>query len=276
MNIKFWGTRGSIPSPGENTVKYGGNTTCLEVTLKSGRTIIIDAGTGIRLLSNDILKRDKSEVDLFLTHSHWDHIQGFPFFIPIYKSNFKIKIYAASPTYDRLMDIMKGQMKYLYFPVPFKEIGAKVEFRKIEDTGIKIDGVYIRSILTNHPLETHAFRFEEGDKIFTIMTDNELGNQDIAKVSYPEHLEFAEGSDILVHDAQYTEEEIDSHRGWGHSSCKEAIEFAGKAGVKTLFFTHYDPNRKDKEVDKLIKDSNKYSKNNLEVKGARENLDISV
>jgi len=122
MKIKLLGTRGSIPTPGKDTVKYGGNTTCIDITINSGEKIIIDAGSGMRLLSKEILSEKINHINLFLTHSHWDHIQGFPFFIPIYIPNFSIKIFAASPTYERLLDILKGQMKSIYYPVPFKKI----------------------------------------------------------------------------------------------------------------------------------------------------------
>ncbi|MEJ2307176.1 MAG: 4Fe-4S binding protein, partial [candidate division WOR-3 bacterium] len=131
MKIKLLGTRGSIPTPGKDTVKYGGNTTCIDLTLNNGEKIIIDAGSGMRVLSEEILSQKINHINLFLTHSHWDHIQGFPFFIPIYIPNFSIKIFAASPTYDRLLDILKGQMQSLYYPVPFKQIAANIEFEKI-------------------------------------------------------------------------------------------------------------------------------------------------
>ena len=139
MKVKFWGTRGSIPSPGKNTVKYGGNTTCVEVTLTNGKVIIIDAGSGIRLMVDKIISEGIKEISLLLTHSHWDHIQGFPFFSPIFSDNFSINIYGASPTFERLLDILKGQMDFIYFPVQFEHIDANVNFKKIDNSGISID-----------------------------------------------------------------------------------------------------------------------------------------
>jgi phosphoribosyl 1,2-cyclic phosphodiesterase len=271
MKIKLLGTRGSIPTPGKDTVKYGGNTTCIDLTLNSGEKIIIDAGSGMRILSEEILSKKINHINLFLTHSHWDHIQGFPFFIPIYIPNFSIKIFAASPTYDRLLDILKGQMQSLYYPVPFKQIGANIEFEKIRKKGITIDGVKISSILTNHPLETHAFKFEENGKTLVFMSDNELDHQDIAVVPYEKHLNFIKDSDVLIHDAQYEKKEMAKHKSWGHSSWEQTVDFAKEGGIKTLYLTHYDPYRKDKQIDKIVKKAQKLAGKTLKVKGAREN-----
>lgn len=271
MKIKLLVTRGSIPTPGKDTVKYGGNTTCIDLTLNSGEKIIIDAGSGMRILSEEILSKKINHINLFLTHSHWDHIQGFPFFIPIYIPNFSIKIFAASPTYDRLLDILKGQMQSLYYPVPFKQIGANIEFEKIRKKGITIDGVKISSILTNHPLETHAFKFEENGKTLVFMSDNELDHQDIAVVPYEKHLNFIKDSDVLIHDAQYEKKEMAKHKSWGHSSWEQTVDFAKEGGIKTLYLTHYDPYRKDKQIDKIVKKAQKLAGKTLKVKGAREN-----
>lgn len=270
MKVKVWGTRGSIPTPGRDTVKYGGNTTCIEITVNNGEEIIIDAGSGIRALSEKIISNEINHINLFLTHSHWDHIQGFPFFLPIYNSNFSIKIFAASPTYERLLDILKGQMKSIYYPVPFKEIGAKIEFEKIRKSGISISGVKINSILTNHPLETHAFRFEENGKVFVFMSDNELDHQDIANIPYKKHLDFIKDADVLIHDAQYEKRNIEKYKGWGHSSWEKTVSFAKEGKVKTLYLTHYAPTQIDKEIDKIIEKANKSIKGSLKVKGAIE------
>ena len=270
MKIKLLGTRGSIPTPGKHTVKYGGNTTCIDLTLKSGEKIIIDAGSGMRVLSEEILSSKINHINLFLTHSHWDHIQGFPFFIPIYIPKFSIKIFAASPTYGRLLDIFKGQMQSLYYPVPFKQIAAKIEFQKIRKKGITIDGVKISSILTNHPLETHAFKFEEEGKSLVFMSDNELDHQDIALVPYEDHLKFIMDSDVLIHDAQYERKEMEKHKSWGHSSWEQTVEFAKEGNIKKLCLTHYDPSRTDKQIDKIIKKADKYAGKGLKVVGARE------
>ena len=276
MKIKLLGTRGSIPTPGKYTVKYGGNTTCLDITLNNGKKIIVDAGSGMRVLSEEILKEKIKHINLFLTHSHWDHIQGFPFFIPIYIPNFSIKIFAASPTYERLLDILKGQMKSLYYPVPFKEIAAKIEFEKIRKKGISIDGVRISSILTNHPLETHAFKFEENGKTLIFMSDNELDHQDIAKVPYQDHLAFIKNSDILIHDSQYEKKEMERHKSWGHSSWEQTVEFAKEGKIKRLYLTHYDPARTDKQVDRIVKNASKMAGRGLKVKGAEEGKEFTL
>ncbi len=270
MKIKFLGTRGSIPAPGKDTVKYGGNTTCVDLTLNNGEKIIIDAGSGMRVLSDEILSKKINHINLFLTHSHWDHIQGFPFFVPIYIPSFSIKIFAASPTYERLSDILKGQMKSIYYPIPFKQISANIKFEKIKKKGITINGVKISSILTNHPLETHAFKFEEEGKSFVFMSDNELDHQDIAIVSYEKHLNFIKGADVLIHDAQYEKKEMKQHKGWGHSSWEQTVAFAKEGKVKTLYLTHHDPSRRDKQIDKITKKANKLAGKGLKIKGAKE------
>jgi phosphoribosyl 1,2-cyclic phosphodiesterase len=270
MKIKFLGTRGSIPTPGKDTVKYGGNTTCIDITLNSGKKIIIDAGSGMRVLSKKIISEEINHIDLFLTHSHWDHIQGFPFFVPIYIPSFSIKIFAASPTYERLLDILKGQMKSIYYPVPFKEIGADIKFEKIRKKGIVINGIKISSILTNHPLETHAFKLEENGKTLVFMSDNELDHQDIATVPYKDHLNFIKDSDVLIHDAQYEKKQMEKYKSWGHSSWEKTVEFAKEGNVKNLYITHYDPARKDKEIDKIVKKANKLAGKGLKVTGAQE------
>ena len=276
MKVKFWGTRGSIPSPGKNTVKYGGNTTCVEVIPKNGKEIIIDAGSGIRLMVDKIISEGIKEISLLLTHSHWDHIQGFPFFTPIYNDNFSLNIYGVSPTFERLLDILKGQMDFIYWPVKFEHIDANVNFKKIDNSGISIDNVKINSIMTNHPLETHAFKFEESGKVFIFMTDNELDHPHTAKVPYKKHLEFVKDADVLVHDAQYKKEEMKKFKGWGHSSWQEVVSFAKKAGVKKLYLTHYDPDRNDLEVDKIIKEANKMAGDSLTVRGAIEGESFEI
>lgn len=251
MKVKIWGTRGSIPVPGKDTVKYGGNTTCAEITFDNNKRIIIDAGTGIRGLGNHIISEDIDELNIFLTHSHWDHIQGFPFFTPFYIEDLPINIYAASPTFDRLMKILKGQMEYMYFPVQFDNLGADINFKEIRTSGIELDNIKIDSIMTNHPLETHSFKFEKNGKTLVFMTDNELDHPDIATVPIEQHIKFVEKADVLIHDAQYTGEEIDKYKGWGHSSWQKAMELAEKAEVNRLYLTHYDPGRTDSELDEI-------------------------
>ncbi len=270
MRVKFFGTRGSIPSPGKGTIKYGGNTTCIEVISQNKKEIIIDAGSGIRLLVNKIESQNVNEIFLLLTHSHWDHIQGFPFFSPIFSNNFSINIYGVSPTFERLRKILKRQMDSVYFPVQFEDIGANINFKKFDSSGISIDNIKIKSIMTNHPLETHAFKFEENGKTFIFMTDNELDHPDISKVPYKKHLDFVKDADVLVHDAQYKKEEIKNYKGWGHSSWQEAVSLAKKAKVKKLYLTHYDPDRDDSEIDKIIRKAQKIAGKKLLVLGAIE------
>ena len=162
MQIIYWGTRGSIPAPGKDTIKYGGNTTCVEVVFDDGKRIILDAGTGIRPLGIKLVKSSPSVIDLFITHTHWDHIQGLPFFIPIYIKSESIRIYGCSPTYEKLEKLLANQMIHDYFPVRFEDLPAHIEFKRVNPDGFKLGNVEVYAIQTNHPLTTHSFCFKVG------------------------------------------------------------------------------------------------------------------
>ena len=273
VRIKFWGTRGSIPAPGRETVKYGGNTTCVEIRSGEGTCIIIDAGTGIRSLGKKLLKEDVREIHLLITHTHWDHIQGFPFFGPAYRADTVIKIYGVPPTFEKLGKLLAGQMSFDYFPAEFHKLPATIEFVEIKKDGFLLKEFFIKSIETNHPLVTHAYRFEKGKKVFVFMTDNELDSQEIARVSWDEHVEFVKGADILVHDAQYTLEDFPRLKGWGHSSWQRTLEFAEEGKVEEVVLFHHDPERKDQEIDSILRKAKRIIQRNgyrLRVSAARE------
>lgn len=275
MLITFWGTRGSIPVPGKDTVKYGGNTTCISLEIKNGTFIIIDAGTGIKKTGSYLLKKGVKEISLFLTHSHWDHIQGFPFFVPAYIKNFKIDVYGASPTYERFIKIFSGQMKSLYFPVDFKNLSSIITYKKIFKKGTIINGMKVNAIKTIHPLETHAFKFENDGKIFVFMTDNELDTKNLTSEQYKEFIKFVNNADVLIHDAQYAREEYDKYIGWGHSTWQKVVEFANESNVKKVFLTHHDPDKTDEQIDIIEKKAQEYLKG-TQVFLAREGFSIEI
>ncbi len=270
MKIKFYGTRGSTPVCDKDFLEFGGNTTSIKITRDNGRIAIIDAGSGIRNLGKDLIKEGFNQDELFIgfTHFHWDHIQGFPFFIPAYNPNVVINILAMGKGRDigNLEDIFKGQMKSEYFPVPLEAMGATLNFLQIEKDELKINDTSVRVIKQNHPGGSFGYRIEDKEKIVVVCTDIEHGtsiNSDI--------VEFCKNADLLVHEAQYTNEELQAHRGWGHSSYDQAIEVAERAGVKKLVITHHNPNYNDVFLAKIERECQKRYPNCIL---AREGMEI--
>ena len=265
MKLKFWGTRGSIPSTGYPTVKYGGNTTCLELVLEDGSFVIFDAGTGIRKLGDKILKNnDVFNLNLIITHSHWDHIQGFPFFNPAYSDKYDINIFSCPSIFKNLEEVFLNQMKSLYFPVDFKDLKARINFYEIKEKEPKLGNAFIKSIRNNHPGEAYGFKVIENNKKIVFITDNELQPPDKYNTSLDEFVDFCKNVDILIHDAHYMSDDINI--GYGHSSYEQAFNLGKKANVKHLVFFHHDPDRTDDEIDKEI---NKY-------KEKRDKLNINM
>src|SRR3989339_559290 len=230
MRIKFWGTRGSIPVPDSRMMKYGGDTTCLSAEL-DGRLLVIDAGTGIRKVGEEIMRRGIYQFDMFLTHSHWDHIQGFPFFLPVYSQRVAVNIYGCTSSYKTLKDILSRQMSQEYFPMRFSDLKARIDFVPGCEEVFQINGHKIRTINANHPLFTVGLRVEKGGTSFVFITDNEL-KQESPATAWSTFVEFCYGADYLVHDAQFTESEYAHRRGWGHSTFDQVLELARAAEVK--------------------------------------------
>ncbi len=253
MKVRFWGVRGSIPCPGPETVKYGGNTACIELILDNGLNFIIDAGSGIRELGNYILKKgeiQKNNIKIFLTHTHWDHIMGFPFFAPMYISDARIKIFGpCASEKDSLEGIVEGQWTYNYFPVLHKDLAAKVEYIELKEGEYDIgNGLILKTKFLLHPITCLGYRFEYHSSSFCTVYDTEPFQKK------EELVDFIKGADLLVHDAQYTEYEYkNSKAGWGHSYMEYAIEVAEMGKVKRLAFFHHDPERTDSQLDALSK-----------------------
>lgn len=282
MKVKFWGVRGSIPCPGPNTAKYGGNGACIELRVgDEDRIVIIDAGSGIRELGNYLMQNDLPKgpicADIFLSHTHWDHIMGFPYFTPIYIPGSKLRVYGpVTFEEDPLEEVVGGQMKYRYFPVNFGELNSEIEYIRMQENP-HVDlggGLKLATKFLNHPITALGFRFEYNGKIFCTCYDNEpFRNLFITDPDHPEYDEamavegeevaveqnmilekFFEGADLLIYDAQYTQEEYETNRvGWGHTPIEYAIEAANRAGVKQLALFHHDPDRTDEQIDEMAK-----------------------
>jgi phosphoribosyl 1,2-cyclic phosphodiesterase len=250
MKLKFYGTRGSIPVCERDYLEFGGNTTCIKITDESGEIAILDAGSGIRNLGIDLIKDGFDQPELFIgfTHFHWDHIQGFPFFAPAYNPDMVINLLAMGKgrKIDDLAGIFQGQMQQEYFPVPLEGMGATFNFLQTNQDELKVNDTKVRVIKQNHPGDSYGYRIEVDGQVVVICTDIEHGNAVL-----PEIVEFCKNADLLVHEAQYTSEELESHRGWGHSSYEQAIEVAERAGVKKLAITHHAPEHNDAFLAKM-------------------------
>ncbi len=281
MKIKFWGVRGSIPCPGPRTMKYGGNGACIQLIVEGRQeTIVIDAGSGVRELGNSLLQNELPKgplnIRLYLSHTHWDHIMGFPYFVPIYIPGTKLKVFGpVSFEDDPLKDVVGGQMKYRYFPINVGELAADIEYDRLrEEPGIDLgDGLLMTTKILNHPITALGYRFEYKGKVFCTCYDHEpYRNLFITDPEHPEYDEamayegeevaneqnlaiedFFRDADLLIHDSQYTEEEYQTKVNWGHSSFEHAIASANRAGVKKLILFHHDPDRTDEQIDELAK-----------------------
>ncbi len=274
MKVKFWGVRGSIPVPGKSTIKYGGNTPCISVANDSQELIIFDAGTGIFNLGNKIVEENNYKtLHIFLTHFHWDHIQGFPFFAPFFSPGFNIKIYYNTTDGLTAAKAIDEQMQSGFFPVKRDEVfKANIDFIDISsDASIKIDDFIISKIHTHHSEGTFSYRIEEKGKALVYMTDNEIyckkeeehPSLDSICSLNDDLIGFTKDADILIHDTQYFEEHFSEKVGWGHSNNAAVTFFAHKANVKKLFLFHYDPGFDDEKVEQLYSETIKIAKGEL-------------
>lgn len=252
MEIKFWGTRGSIPAPGAQTLEFGGNTTCVEVLLANGQRVVIDGGTGLRLLGQHMIEHNlPRHFHLLLTHGHWDHLLGIPFFEPIYHESTKITVDGWPPAFQAMTRVFDSHMGDGFFPVAFDHLKARIDYlNTVAHTTLDLDGVLIDSIRLNHPQGGVAFRFREDRHTMVFITDNELGAARGRRI--PEFVEFCQGCDLLIHDAQYLPSEIAHRQGWGHSTYEEVVSLAQEAEVHNLILTHHDPGRSDAEVKNIV------------------------
>lgn len=252
VTVRFWGVRGSIPAPGPETSRYGGNTACVEVRA-AGELIILDAGSGIRSLGLALRKKKRPVTGtLLISHAHWDHIQGLPFFLPAMIPGNRFRVYGSG---DRpIRSIFAGQMESPYFPVSLDDLPDTLEFHELRDIPITIGGVTVRTLRLHHPGLTLGFRIEAAGRSVVYATDQEPhpaadSGEPVLDAAL---IRFAAGADLLIGDAQYTPEEYCQHLGWGHSSMTDAVRLALAAGVRRLVLFHHDPERSDAALDHLL------------------------
>ena len=270
MKVRFWGTRGSIPTPGASTVRYGGNTACVEVRDSTGSLLILDAGTGLRELGASLMNGGGPRpfsVDLLLSHLHWDHIQGIPFFRPAYDPKTSLRI--KGPKQSRTMRELLGLgMDDPFFPVDLDELPARIEVAELDDGSDEQIGRFrVRAASLFHPSPALAYRLEADDRSLVYATDTE----DPFSGRPNPVIALATGADLLIHDAQYLE--TDFKPTWGHSTIASAIDVAMKAKVKKLVLYHHDPDRTDEALDQIAKD---VGGGPLEIVVAREKMELTV
>ena len=303
MLVTFWGVRGSIPTPGESTARYGGNTPCVTIEHKD-TLLIIDCGSGLRVLGNALLQKSKGqpiEADILISHTHWDHIQGFPFFIPAFIPNNTFKIYGAEGVSLQIEETLAGQMESPYFPVTLDEMRASISFVHINEPEFTIGEFKVISTLLNHPGVALGYRIstEEGEVVYysdhepyhrLLMTPSPF-KQDVcpdisdddktqyAQIRDKEYVDFCKGADLLIEDSSYTAEEYKTKAGFGHACVDDVITMAVEGQVKQLALFHHDPIHTDEQIDQMVEYCQTDlipSDSTLQCFGAREGLQISI
>ena len=272
MRVKFWGVRGSTPTPQAENLRYGGNTSCVEVRFRNS-LYIFDCGTGFRTLGQQLESEANGKpisADIFVSHFHWDHIQGVPFFRPLYENAQNQFAFHSSRRTRSLQRVMEEQMSSPYFPVNISEMKAQRHFYDIEEGETKLDTATMQTVWLNHPQGCMGFRLETEDGILVYATDNEPGDQVFDK----NVRKLAEGADLLIYDSQYLPEEYAARRrGWGHSHWREAVNVVMQSGARELVLFHHDPDHDDALIDKVVRDARSYYPR---VRAAAEGMEINI
>jgi phosphoribosyl 1,2-cyclic phosphodiesterase len=284
--LTFWGTRGSIPTPGPQTTRYGGNTSCVSITGSDGRLVILDAGTGLRALGHQLMVQPGAPIaaDILLSHTHWDHIQGLPFFKPLSAAGNRFCVFGAAQSEVPLQEILRRQMDPVVFPIPLEALAARIEVQDIDEGEFSLADFRVRAFRLRHPGTTLGYRLEprQGGRQVAYVTDNELGPGGTYSVS-PDWrarlVQFLAGTDTLIHDAMYSDQFIQQRAGWGHSTPRQAVELAGAAGCERLVLFHHEPENDDTMMDQLVADARAHARRvapGLEVDAAMEGSGFSL
>ncbi|MCX7896745.1 MAG: MBL fold metallo-hydrolase [Rhodocyclaceae bacterium] len=291
MKIRFWGVRGSIPSPGQKTVRYGGNTTCIEVRGPAGELAILDAGTGIFPLAQRLLPEMPLTAHVFITHTHWDHIQGLPFFVPLYVPGNKVRIHGPYDIVNArgIEQVMEVQLQYSFFPIREAELKAGLEYRTLAvGEKIVVGGLTVVPVLMNHPVTNFGYRLEaEGKRVFFTGDHEPWRNiyapEEAAYAEFQVHIDACVRAfedairdvDLLICDAAYTREEYARRIGWGHGTFDGAFELAHRVGARRLVLTHHEPTRSDDELERVFAEAKaRHPHVSIEASLAWEGLEI--
>ena len=284
--VTFWGTRGSIPTPGPQTARYGGNTPCVAVEGAGGYLVILDAGTGIRALGLQLVEKQNGAIraEILLTHAHWDHIQGLPYFKPFFAAGNAVRIWGSRQGTASLEAILRQQMDPAVFPVPLDALSASLTVQEIAAGEFSVGEFRVRAMKLRHPGTTLGYRLTPvaGGASLAYITDNELG----AGGHYPlpaswrdDFIAFLKDVDVLVHDAMYTPAQLETHRGWGHSTYDEAVALAAEAGAQRLVLFHHEPEHTDAVMDKVVAAAQHTVRSKglkLEVLAAQEGMQLTL
>jgi len=284
--LKFWGVRGSIPTPGPSTVHYGGNTSCIEVRA-DGEIIILDAGTGIRPLGLALMEEFKGQpldLTLLISHTHWDHIQGFPFFLPAYNAANKLRILGYEGARAGLATTFAGQMESPYFPIALQEMPGHIVIKELKELKFELGAVKVQACFLNHPGICVGYRLFTSCGSVAYLPDNEpYGHPETVEpgkkkpVLEAELIEFIRGVDVLILDSQYDEVEYEKHVNWGHGCVRDSVTLAHKAQAKSLYLFHHDPNHDDARVSQLVTQARKVLADlggKMQIEAAREGEEI--
>ncbi len=287
--VTFWGTRGSIPTPGAQTARYGGNTPCVAVEGTGGRDgqlVILDAGTGIRALGRELVEKQNGAVqaEILLSHAHWDHIQGLPHFKPFFAPGNAVRIWGSRQGTTSLEAILRQQMDPAVFPVPLDALSAKLTVQQVDPGEFALGTFRVQAMQLRHPGTTLGYRLTPaaGGASIAYVTDNELGpggHYGTPPSWRKDFATFLHGVELLIHDAMYTPEELEEHRGWGHSTYEEAVALAGEAGVKRLVLFHHEPEHGDEAIDALLAAARRQARTKglpAEVLAAQEGMTLTI
>ena len=280
VKVKFWGVRGSTPCANSENIRYGGNTSCVEIEIPGfDRQLILDSGTGIRNLGNyyEAYSQRPINADLFITHPHWDHIQGFPFFSPIYKKGNSLRIRMPEQYRGGTKEILAGHLTKTFFPVTLGMFDADLEYITQEEAPERYGPVEVDYLVANHPTKTAMYRFKISGYTIIYAPDNELP-MDRSPLRFVDRFcEFISGCDLLIHDAQYDLDLLKTREGWGHSAWERVLELSKESGVKRLYLTHHDPDSSDRKLRQLSSRLEPYRKETFEeLELAREGLTVSL